>query len=78
MKNTNRNLRCSTCNSTSNEDIASDPSEYKPHLNFNIDPRDETRVICDECADVVMSYNADFNDPVTAYGYEDYEGEEND
>lgn len=51
MTNTERNLRCSTCNCTPSEEIASDPFEYRPDIFLMPDETDPTKMICSDCQD---------------------------
>lgn len=47
-------MRCTWCNQTSYKAIAYHPEDYNPAIAISIDPRDETAMICSECADAVF------------------------
>lgn len=56
--------RCNCCNGTPIYEIANTPEDYKPRISLSVDPRDDSAVICNECAD-------DIFDAVSEFGYED-------
>lgn len=57
----NHYLRCSYCNSVCAEEIASETGSYIPGLIILPDPRDDTKMICEQCTDIVMETNSEFS-----------------
>jgi hypothetical protein len=65
--------RCSYCNRTNSPEIATHPGDYNGRLSMTIDPRDETAIICSDCADSVMESQAEFSADLDADEWGDWE-----
>lgn len=62
IKSVNRGgyFRCPICNTVSNEHIATERGDFKPHMTFTHDPKDSLHFICNECADEIEDVRQDF------------------
>lgn len=59
--------RCNICNGVSIPEITTNIEDFKPGLMVGYDPLDNTRMICNECLDSVISsvYEMEEDDEIT-------------